>query len=175
MGLDEVKVLVLIRHAKSSWDTDGADIDRPLSGRGRRDATAIGALLRTEAVRPDLVLCSPATRTQQTWHLAAEAGVSATEVRFEPGIYHAWVPELVSLVRAAPETVRTLALVGHAPGIPDLVSHLARRDPGSDLWSRLDRKFPTAGIARLGVSGSWSDLGKGGAELIAFDVARASA
>jgi phosphohistidine phosphatase len=168
------RTLVLVRHAKSSWDLDVDDVDRPLSGRGRRDARAIGALLVDRAVKPDLVLCSTATRTRQTWAGAAEAGASTGEVRFEPGIYRAWVPELVALIRAVDESVTTLAIVGHAPGIPDLVEHLAAREGGSDLWARLDAKFPTAAVALLEVPGAWTDVGKGRARLSSYQVARAN-
>lgn len=167
------KCLVLVRHAKSSWDLDVDDGERPLSGRGRRDARAIGELLVGRAIKPDLVLCSTATRTCQTWDGAVAAGASAGDVRFEPVIYRAWVPELVTLIRAVPDSVDTLLLVGHAPGIPDLVGHLAARESGSDLWARLETKFPTAAVAILDIPGAWADVGKGRAHLGSFQVARA--
>jgi len=168
------KTLILVRHAKSSWDLDVDDAERPLSGRGRRDARAIGELLVSRAVQPDLVLCSPATRTCQTWEGAVAAGANAGDVRIEPAIYRAWVPELVSLIRAVSESVDTLLMVGHAPGIPDLVEHLAAREGGSDLWARMEAKFPTAAVAILDVPGAWSDVGKGRAHLDSFQVARAN-
>jgi phosphohistidine phosphatase len=169
------RTLVLVRHAKSSWDLDVEDVERPLSGRGRRDARAIGELLASRAIKPDLVLCSTATRTCETWAGAVDAGANAGEVRFERSIYHAWVPELVTLIRAVPDSVHTLLMLGHAPGIPDLVEHLAARERDSDLWARLDAKFPTAAVAMLGVPGSWADVGKGRARLSAYQVARANA
>jgi phosphohistidine phosphatase len=67
-----------------------------------------------------------------------------------------------------------LAMVGHAPGIPDLVEHLAAREGGSDLWARLDAKFPTAAVALLEVPGAWTHVGKGRARLTSFQVARAN-
>lgn len=167
------RTLILVRHAKSSWDSDGEDHERELSGRGRRDARAIGELLVSRGLAPDLVLVSTATRTRQTWERAAQAGATAGEVRFEPGIYHAWVPELVSLVRAVPDTVATLLMLGHAPGVPDLVEHLAGREHGSALWAQLDAKFPTAAMATLTVPGPWSSVGKGRSRLSAYDIPRA--
>jgi phosphohistidine phosphatase len=169
------RTLILVRHAKSSWDLDVEDSERPLSGRGRRDAKAIGELLVSRGLRPDLVLCSTATRTRQTWQGATEAGASCGDIHYERGIYHAWVPELVALIRAAPDTVQTLLMLGHAPGVPDLVEHLAARERGSELWARMDAKFPTAAVAILAVSGSWPDVGKGRSHLAAYEVARANA
>lgn len=169
------KTLVLVRHAKSSWDLDVEDHERPLSGRGRRDARAVGELLVDRSIIPGLVLCSTALRTQQTWAGAMAGGATAGEVRLDRRIYQAWVPELLRLVRATPEDISTLLILGHAPGIPDLVEHLAMREHGSALWTRLDAKFPTAAVAVLDVARTWAELGQGRAHLAAFEVPRARA
>ena len=165
------RTLVLIRHAKSSWDTPAKDHDRPLSGRGRRDADALGSWLAAQGLRPELVLCSTATRTRETWSRAGAVGGLAGELRYQPEIYQAWVPELLDLVRAVPEDTETLVLVGHAPGVPDLVEHLCRRTPDGP-WRQLEEKFPTSGVALVDVPTSWRNLGKGRAELRTFAVPR---
>ena len=165
------RALILVRHAKSSWKFDVDDHDRPLSGRGRRDAEAIGRVLTAHELQPDLVLCSTATRTRETWSGAVSVGASAAEVVFERGIYHAWVPELVSLLRQTPDAVSTLLMLGHAPGIPDLVEHLCERTDSAD-WARLDDKFPTSGLVVIKVPGPWSEIGKARAELASFVVPR---
>ena len=67
------RTLVIVRHAKSSWDYDVDDHERPLSARGRRDAEALGRLLSQRSLRPDLVFCSTATRTRQTWGTQRQA------------------------------------------------------------------------------------------------------
>jgi phosphohistidine phosphatase len=167
-----LRTLVLVRHAKSSWDLDVDDHERPLSGRGRRDAVAIGRELAKRGIRPDLVLCSTAVRTRQTWEEADRGGAQAAEVRYVPEIYHAWVPELVSIIRGLPEPASTVLMLGHAPGIPDLVQFLAARDSGSPHWARLEEKFPTAAMAILGITGSWADVGRSRAKLAEFEVAR---
>ncbi len=173
MDVAPTKALVLVRHAKSSWDLDVDDHERPLSGRGRRDSRALGQLLADRAIRPGLVLCSTALRTRQTWEGALAGGAAATEVRFEPRIYHAWVPELVGLVRCAPPEVQTLLVLGHASGIPNLVEHLGVREDGSELWARFDVKFPTAAVAVLCLTHAWADVGKGRAHLTSYEVPRA--
>ncbi len=162
--------LIALRHAKSSWDDDVDDHDRPLSARGRRDAEAVGRTLAQLSLQPGLVLCSTAKRTRQTWDGAA-SGVAAGQVRYLPEIYRAWVPELVGLVRAVPEDIDTLLLLGHAPGIPDLVEHVCART-GSPAWAHLDSKFATSGLAVVSVQGPWHELGHGRAVLSSFSVPR---
>ncbi len=165
------RTLVLVRHAKSSWDLDVDDHDRPLSGRGRRDAQAIGRWLTDQRVRPDLVLCSSAARTRETWARTAASGLTDVPVRLESSLYRAWVPELVTMLRGLPDAVSTALLVGHAPGVPDLVEHLCPRTDAED-WNRLEAKFPTSGVALVEVPGAWTEIGKGRARLRQFAVPR---
>jgi phosphohistidine phosphatase len=165
------RTLVLVRHGKSSWDFDVDDHERPLSGRGRRDAEALGRLLDQLSLRPDLVFCSTATRTRQTWEFAKAGGATAAEIQYLREIYHAWVPELVTIIRDVPDEIHTLLVLGHAPGIPDLVEHLCVRTDSPD-WIQMDSKFPTSALAVVNVPGPWGELGKGRAELASFIVPR---
>jgi phosphohistidine phosphatase len=165
------RTLIAVRHAKSSWDHDVEDHDRPLSGRGRRDADALGRLLVQRGLIPDLVLCSTATRTRETWERAQAVGASAGEVRLVRGIYHAWVPELVRLVRQTPDELATVLLLGHSPGIPDLVEHICIRTDSAD-WAQLDQKYPTSGLAVVNVPCPWRELGSSTADLVTFAIPR---
>jgi phosphohistidine phosphatase len=165
------RTLVLVRHGKSSWDYDVDDHERPLSGRGRRDAEALGRLLSQRSLRPDLVLCSTATRTKQTWDYAKAGGATAGEIQYLRDIYHAWVPELLTLIRDVPDEIHTLLVLGHAPGIPDLVEHVCIRTDSPD-WTQMDNKFPTSALAVVNVPGPWAELGKDRAELASFVVPR---
>ena len=165
------RTLIAVRHAKSSWDHDVDDHDRPLSGRGRRDADALGRLLVQRALSPDLVLCSTAARTRETWERAHAVGATAGEVRLVRGIYQAWVPELVRLVRLTPDDISTVLLLGHSPGIPDLVEHVCVRTDSAD-WAHLDQKYPTSGMAVITLLGPWRDLGNSSAHLTSFTIPR---
>lgn len=98
-------------------------------------------------------------------------GATASEVQYRREIYQAWVPELVKLIRSAPEEITTMLVLGHAPGIPDLVEYVCVRTQSSD-WAQLDSKFPTSGLAVVNVPGPWTELGKARAELDSFVVAR---
>ena len=171
MSSDGGRTLIAVRHAKSSWDHDVEDHDRPLSGRGRRDADALGRLLVQRALAPDLVLCSTAARTRETWERAHAVGATAGEVRLVRGIYHAWVPELVRLLRQTPDDVATVLLLGHSPGIPDLVEHVCIRTDSAD-WVQLDQKYPTSGVAVVNVPVSWRELGSSTADLVTFAIPR---
>ncbi|MFG2294390.1 SixA phosphatase family protein [Streptomyces sp. NPDC048603] len=164
--------LVILRHAKSAWPPGVPDRDRPLGPRGLRDAPAAGRLLARSVPRPDLVLCSPARRTHQTWELAAAAFATPPALRLEPRLYAAAAEEILDLVRETPDEVGTLLVVGHNPGLQDLVLLLAGGDAGDDALDRLEEKFPTSAVAVLGCSGTWAGLAPGGARLAAFEVPR---
>lgn len=164
--------LYLLRHAKSSWDEPLPDHDRPLSARGIRDARAAGQLLAAAGWRPDLVLCSTAVRTRQTWQRALSAGAEAGEVRYTDVIYEASTERLLALVRDTSEVVGGLMLIGHGPGLPTLAASLGGRPEPRSAWAKLDTKYPTAGLTVLRLPSRWSDAAAGRTELVAFEVPR---
>jgi phosphohistidine phosphatase len=168
----EPRTLVLLRHAKSSWDTDEPDHERPLAPRGRRDAKAVGQYLAAQGLRPDVVLCSTARRTRQTWDQAVKGGAKGGDVRYLDEIYDASVTELVEVLHDAPADARSILLLGHAPGIPRLMDYLAIRRSDSPVWERAEQDFPTSGLAVLELESPWSDIGEAVAELTAFEAPR---
>ena len=122
-----MRQLLLLRHAKSSWEDDLDDIERPLNARGRRDADAAGRWLAQHVGAPDLVLCSTAVRTRETWARVSAAGsdvLAVAPVRLVDAIYQARPDTLLDQVQAIAEAARTALLVGHAPGLPDLAERL---------------------------------------------------
>ncbi len=151
------------------------DKDRPLAKRGLRDAPAAGRWLGEHIGRLDLVVHSDARRTQETWETVEPAlraaGGNATEVRSSGRVYDADVGTLIEVLRAVPDDVGTVLLVGHNPGVQDLVVELAgpRSESGAALAAA---KFPTSGLAVLSVAGPWSGLGPHGASLDDFVVPR---
>jgi phosphohistidine phosphatase len=166
--------LVVLRHAKSDWPPGVADEERPLSGRGRRDALAAGEWLASNGLHPDAVLCSPATRTRETWARLApglEAVGPLPDPRYEDAIYEASVLTLQDVLRALPEDTGTVLLIGHNPGVHDLVVTLA--DGGDEKARTLAAaSFPTSGVAVLELPDTWSALSAGAARLQAFAVPR---
>jgi phosphohistidine phosphatase len=158
--------LYLLRHAKSSWDDPTfADHDRPLAPRGRRAAKVMAEHLGRKGIAPELVLCSPATRTRQTLKRLAPGLGKNAEVRIEPELYAAPAADLLRVLHEVPDEVESVMLIGHNPGIQDLALSLART--GSEI-PQLRGKFPTAALATLGLSGTWRELAPGGAELVSL-------
>jgi phosphohistidine phosphatase len=168
--------LIVLRHAKSAWP-DMADHDRPLAPRGRRDAPAVGRWLRDAGCEPDLVVCSTARRTRETWELAAPELADPPPVVYEARVYDATVPVLLDVVGETPQRCGTLLLIGHNPGVQQLTLHLATAaaadgDGGDgDLRERAATKFPTSAVAVLTWAGTWT-APPGGAKLAAFAVPR---
>ncbi|MGW3678793.1 SixA phosphatase family protein [Streptomyces prasinus] len=167
--------LVVLRHAKSAWPEDVPDRDRPLAARGERDAPAAGRAIAGTVGPPDLVLCSTAVRARRTWELAAAEWDTPPPVRYDSRLYAAGVPALLAVVREAPADVGTLLLVGHNPGLADLVLALAD-DGADDTLDRVRAKFPTSAVAVLSWRGAaWPDLAPGTALLTAVTVPRGPA
>ena len=157
-----IKRLYLLRHAKSSWDDpDLSDHDRPLAGRGRRAAKAIGAYLREHDIEPDLVLCSSALRARETLE-RLELGAAAVQI--EPELYAAGASALLARLRRVPDAVGSVMLVGHNPGLQDLALDLARPAPDVD---ELRVKYPTAALLTL-ILEDWEALARGTADLAGF-------
>ncbi len=122
--MDHERTLILLRHAKSDWSGDTSDIDRPLAERGRRQAPAAGRWLAANTHSIDLVVVSPATRAASTWGLvAAELDVPPPK-RVDDRVYAASGDELLAIVCDLPEDAQTVVVVGHNPGLEDLVSIL---------------------------------------------------
>jgi phosphohistidine phosphatase len=158
--------LQLLRHAKSSWEDRALpDFERPLAPRGVRDAKRIGKHLRGLEVAPELVLCSSAARARETFELVRSA-LAGVPVQLEDGLYGASSEALLARLRAVPDAVGCVLLVGHNPGLQELALALAAR--GTDL-ERVEAKFATAALATLAVP-PWSELGWSYAELLAYVV-----
>lgn len=169
------RTLTLVRHAKAEHLEDKPDHDRGLAPRGRKDAQALGVWLSdpANAAVPELVICSDAERTRQTLDAIAAAGVSAKETRLDERIYNAGAASLLEVLREVPDSVSSVLVVGHAPGIPVLATALAHNDSGStDIMDRLALEFPTSGVAVLGFNGGWASLAPETAYLRDFVVLR---
>jgi phosphohistidine phosphatase len=147
-----MKTLLVLRHAKSSRDDPALDDrDRPLTARGERDAPRMGRLVRDEQLSPDLVVCSDAVRARQTAEAMAEAAGYSGTILLEHRLYAAEPAVILAVLRDVVEPdVDTVMIVGHNPGLEDLVSALtgARED------------LPTAALAHLELPiDRWSDIG----------------
>ncbi len=163
-----MRELLLLRHAKSSRDDAGlSDVDRPLSGRGRKDAPRMGALMAARGWVPDHAIVSPALRTRQTWDMLRPAlGNIAT--RTDDTIYEAAPEAILAAIRSAPPRARRLIVIGHNPGLEGLAAILASAQSDEPALAALREKFPTGALARFAVEAEWRDLDGGGARLTDF-------
>lgn len=176
--------LVLLRHAKSAWP-DVPDIERPLGRRGQRNAPLMGRWLRASGHVPDLVVCSPARRTRETWQLAGAGLGLPVPVSFDDRVYEGSAEVLLDVLRGIPPAVGTVLLVGHHPALPDLALMLAaggspaRAGAGDDeapsalpampaLLERMRAKFPTAAVAVFEFSQGWERLAPESVRLTSF-------
>lgn len=161
--------LYLLRHAKSSWsDPTLPDQERPLAPRGRRDAKRVAKHLVQLGIEPDLVLCSSAQRTRETLELVRPALGATTSVVLEAELYAASADKLLEHLRAVPDRVASVLLIGHNPGLQDLALLLA--SAGAE-FARLEAKFPTAALATLALpNATWRQLSQANAVLDAFVV-----
>jgi phosphohistidine phosphatase len=147
--------LLLMRHAKSSWDDPSLpDHERPLNGRGRRAARAIGAYLRANGLIPELVLCSTATRARQT---LAETGLEPREVRERDDLYGAEEATLLAAIREAPDAAASVAVIAHDPGMHELATRLVGASDGRDA-DRIRDRFPTGAVAIFDVRTPWAEV-----------------
>jgi phosphohistidine phosphatase len=154
----DARRLYLLRHAKSSWsDPSLLDEQRPLSPRGRRAVGLLRKHFNAIKLGVDVVLCSPAMRTRETWAGVAGALGRDVDVRVTPAIYDAAAGELLDLVRGLDEGVRSALLVGHNPGIEGLAIGLVHAgDEGA--MSRLGDGYPTGGFATISFECTWKDM-----------------
>jgi phosphohistidine phosphatase len=152
------KWLLLIRHAKSSWDNpDWIDFERPLSARGLEEAPRLGRWLRGRLPLPQIWLSSPACRARETARRVRRGmGATIPPLRLRSTLYLATAEEWLHLLRELPESQTSVACVGHNPGLQEVIQCLT----GEPL-----SKLPTATAAALRVAGRWRDLHPGSARL----------
>ena len=145
-----MKTLLLLRHAKSSWDEPGIDDhDRPLKKRGRRDAPAMGQLIREQDLRPECIISSTARRARETTELVSEACGYTSTPQFSGEIYEAPPERYLSVLHQLPNAMTRILVVGHNPGMEELLEGLT----GQGIH------MPTAALAQLELPiDSWQEL-----------------
>ena len=145
-----MKTLLVLRHAKSSWSEPGLeDHERPLNERGRRDAPRMGDLLREYGLIPDVVLSSDAVRARLKAEPVTLAARYAGEILLDPRLYMASPADIRSLLATVRENAETVMIVGHNPGLEQLVEHL----------TRVRHDLPTATLVQIDLPiGQWRDL-----------------
>ena len=139
-----------MRHAKSSWDDAAmSDFERPLNERGLKTAPSMGEYVRENRLQPDLIVSSPAERAKQTAQFVRESAEIKSEIIFNENIYEASVGQLLEVIGEQSETVKSILLVGHNPGMESLVKFIT-----GELHA-----MPTAALAIVDLPiDKWSDI-----------------
>ncbi len=156
--------LILIRHAKSSWDDPlGPDHDRPLNKRGQKAAPAIGAWLLKNGYLPQEVVSSTARRTVETWERMATTFPDGALLRRDPDLYHATPHTMLNSLQSC--AASTVMMLGHNPGIADFARRLLSTAPQHSRFS----DYPTASTLVSDFEGTdWASAGFGAGRLVDF-------
>ncbi|MEM6637593.1 MAG: histidine phosphatase family protein [Pseudomonadota bacterium] len=163
-----ILTLILIRHAKSSWDDDDLDDhDRPLNKRGRKSADNIGAWLVANEACPDQILCSTARRASDTWARMARHFPDAEDIRFFPELYHASARTVLETLKRSEHP--NVMLIGHNPGIAMFAAAMCKMpSPHPDY-----HRYPTCATALIQFDNRrWSDVQPGTGDVLDFIVPR---
>ena len=157
-----MKIIYLVRHAKSSWDSPEVDdFQRPLNNRGKVDAPKMGKFLHTLQIQPDLVMSSPAERAIKTAKkVAAQLGIDKREIITNKSIYHAWPDRLLKTIVELDDQHTSVMLFGHNPGLTEFSNQLT----GGSIDN-----IPTTGIVGISFEvGFWRDIGYKAGQLLFF-------
>ncbi len=154
--------LLLLRHGKSSWNTDVTDFYRPLKNRGKEAAQQIGDWLHNEMLVPDLILSSSATRAIATANEVANM-TGVTEITEVDDIYQSTVEGLLRILSNIPEQHNRTLIVGHNPGLEGLLLYLTTV---SEQYYQEGKLLPTGTIAVLNMPNNWNQLEQECAQLV---------
>lgn len=135
-----MKTLYLCRHAKSDWNQDLPDHDRPLNTRGKKSAPVIGTVWKSNAPLPDLWISSSARRARDTAALMINHLRIPVELIIEPNLYHAGIQAWLGVIHQLDQQQDAAALFGHNPGITDVVNYLCDANISN---------IPTCGLVRI--------------------------
>ena len=163
-----MKTLGLFRHAKSDWqDQRARDFDRPLNKRGRKGAALMGKHILDHGQKWDRIIASPAVRVTETIDIAAKAAGGSPPVNWDRRIYLATSDTLLDLLREQKGNPGSIMMIGHNPGLEDLIFDLVPDDGSSPLRDIVEVKFPTATFAVLELDiDKWEDLSEGCGRLV---------
>jgi len=153
-GASTMKLLTLIRHAKSSWDDPMlTDRDRPLNKRGKRDAPTMGKRLAQRGAQPDAIVSSPAVRARETAEaIAREIAYPREAIQFDERLYGADPFEWLQVVQGLDDSLERVMCLGHNPGLTDFVNTLSPRP--------IDN-VPTCGVVAMRFDvNEWRRVGK---------------
>ena len=165
-----MKRLILLRHAKSSWnDPVERDFDRPLNDKGKRAAETMGQHMRENAISADTIIASPAARVKETLDSVATGYGSYMEPQWDRRAYLASNMTLLDIVHEVDDGANALMLAGHNSGLEDLVLLLVPDTRGDKARAAVEEKFPTCSLAEMEFDvENWADIAASSGKLLRF-------
>ena len=157
--------IIIMRHAKSDWSHEHiSDFDRPLNTRGKRDAPLMAKWMKGVALRPDLLICSPAVRARQTaTEIIQHLDIPESSVVFDKRLYLASTAMLSKIIQETNDRIKSVMLIGHNPGLEDLAVQLCKEpiqvEPGKGLMT-------TANVLHLHFPRPWQELSRHSCEFV---------
>ncbi|NKX56726.1 SixA phosphatase family protein [Arthrobacter mobilis] len=173
MGGDHLKRLMIMRHAKAAWPTGVPDHERPLAKRGHHEAPMIGRWMVEHGYLPDFILCSSALRTRQTctW-VCSELGEKAPTPLLSDELYEASAGRILHEINHLPESITSLLVIGHMPGVQELAMRLASVESDEEAVMDMASHYPTSGLTVLEHTKNWAELDGRDARVTHFIVRR---
>jgi phosphohistidine phosphatase len=161
MNTNNKKVLILIRHAKSSWEYDVSDVKRPLKKRGVSDANLVSNHLKGVVLTPDIMLCSPSKRTQETAKIFIENwGFNKVEMKLVNDLYDFSGSDALKVIQSCDDNIQCLMVFGHNNALTTIANNL-----GNEYIDNLT----TSGYVELHFeTSSWTNLSLGETKKIVF-------
>ena len=166
--------LLILRHAKSAWDTDAAtDFERPLAKRGKKASPRVGRFLFQQDLVPDFVVSSPAMRARQTViAVCGQMDIGPDQIIWDDRIYGGWTASIVNVLMDCPNDARRVLIAGHNPGLETLLQYLCHHRIPIPPDGKL---LPTAAVAYLQIDSEWSNLDSDVAHLLSITRSRSLA
>lgn len=161
--------LLILRHAEAGHSFTGDDHSRTLTDRGAAQSREVGRRLLEEGPWPEAAIVSDAMRTRQTFiWMSDELGEKSVTPYLDDRLYLAPSSTMCSVINETPETVETLLIVAHMPGVQELSMGLASSDSDESAVLGMAEHWPTVGLAVFDVPGSWAELDGRDAQLREF-------
>lgn len=169
-----MKKIYILRHAKAEHNSKIDDHERPLSVQGAADCRVLAEYMQAQHIMPDIILCSPSSRTQGTIEAIAEHYPLTAPIQLLPSLYLASAGEIFSAINRVENTVSSLLISGHNPGLHQLALLLSSKNTSDDALAPFKINLPTASLITFECDvRNWQDVEVGSGKLVGFFKGRA--
>lgn len=159
-----MKKLYLLRHAQAQASSTGGDLHRHLTEKGISDAKALGAFMKKQGLRPEKILCSPATRTKETMECL---GLEDSHIEFIKDIYESHGESILSHLQNTDHFYKSVIVIGHNPTLYEMVLRLSHDESSKNFLNQIQMGYHPATLSVLECPvENWSELSFGDNALV---------